>query len=49
MHRAVTSAERHASLPRGLVILGLALASWALVAGGMNVVSGLFNFISASF
>jgi len=45
---AVTSAERGLSLPRGWIILGLALMSWAVVVGLWTGISQLFFFVMGS-
>jgi hypothetical protein len=49
MRRTIVDAHRQAALPRGWVILGMALAAWALVALAVQTASGLFIYIAASF
>lgn len=48
MARTVTALRRSIALPRGWVVLGLALACWALVIGVAQMASTLFGLIAAS-
>lgn len=45
---AVVYAQRSLPLPRGWIILGLALASWALFAGLWAGMSQLFGLVLAT-
>jgi hypothetical protein len=49
MRRAFAVADRLMSLPRGWTVLGLALASWVLLVLAIQIVSDLFQYVSASF
>jgi hypothetical protein len=46
MRRAV--ADRLISLPRGWVLVGLALAAWCLFVLVIQLASSLFNYIAAA-
>jgi hypothetical protein len=48
MRHATAVSVRQPAIPRGWAILGLALASWALVIATSQIASTLFNYISAS-
>lgn len=45
---ATTNAGRSLGLPRGWIIVGLALASWALFAGGGIMLARLFAYVGAA-
>jgi len=49
MRHAATSADaQHSAIPRGWVIVGLAVACWGLVAVTGVVLSSVFSYISAA-
>jgi len=48
MRHAIAVSVRRPSIPRGWTLLGLALASWAVVFVVSQVAGALFNYILAS-
>jgi hypothetical protein len=48
-HNIATAITRPVlALPRGWMVLGLAVASWAVVIGGWTAGSALFSYVAAS-
>jgi hypothetical protein len=45
MRRAFAVADRLISLPRGWIVLGLALASWGLLVLAIQIVLNLFHYV----
>lgn len=48
MRQATAVSIRRPSIPRGWIIVGLALASWGIVIAASHIAGTLFNYISAS-
>ena len=48
MHRAFAVASRLGWLPKGWIIVALALASWGLLVLAIQIASTLFHYVAAA-